>query len=557
MNLASPKILAICPYRHLAVLLQTELGRHNLEVEACASVSEGISRAQRGGFSAVLVDDRPSQKKSIDCLGTLHRSVQPTTALLWMCANVTRNAALDALRAGAHGIVVRPTALPDLLGALLKALDRVRNDVARRVEPGVAIPAQPGSEADVWKILDRADSLRASPHVVEQVLTLTGSDEASAHDLARAVESDQNTTAVVLKRSNSALYAAGAKISKVKDAITRLGFRNVRSLVLTLRVIQNFKSDQRTLGFDPGEYWKFCSARAIVARTLVRASGGEGDDQVYLAALLHDIGKIILDEYLPDRFARAVTIARDQGLPLVESERHVLGSDHAAVGKRVLERWNFPPDLCEIAGLATLDDLGQASFAVRGAVARIAIAESVCRALGWGDAVDRHVEPLSPDHFAQSGITGPLPDSFFPEVVAEVNEMWSCLGSGVDRAQVPGKNADGSAILYEEVEAPVSPIELALSGAGIRVERVRQLADLAGAKGSGVAVVSMGGIDGLRRLHQACPEIGQRPVVILAPKDSFPADDSVKARVGIPSGKCSYVGLPVDVPQLLTRLIEL
>lgn len=549
-----PQVLLLSPHRQFSSVLERELPKHDVAVETRTNAVDGIKYAAKMALSAVLVDDRPNQKQSLATLGALRKTVPATTALIWITDSVTRKMALAAIQAGADNILIRPAAVPLFLDTLVQAMKKVKNEGAKAVNRTIPLPSEAGEEKKVWDVLDRADSLRAAPFVVQEVLAITADDESGADDLAKVIQRDPNTTALVLKRANSALYGASRKITSLQQSTARIGFRTVRSLVLTLSVIQNFKSDQRNLGFSPSEYWKFCTARAVIARELARFAGLASYEDAYVGGLLQDIGKIVCDEHVPELFHQAVSVAIDQGIPLVEAERAVLGTDHVKVGRKILERWNFPALYCELASMASIGDFASARDDVRRVGLAIGFADAICRAMAYGDAVDRGIEPFSIGHLMEARLDRPLPENFWEKTILEVNETWKVLGEE-GNAVTPGRNADGMAWLFEENSTPLSSLELAIQGAGLGVKRVASAAAVPGLDPTEPAVIQFGRIAGLRQLATACPGLADRPWVFVLPADQFPADDEVKKSVGLPVGKCAYLGSPFDARMLVKALI--
>ena len=549
-----PRVLLLSPHRQFCSVIERELPKHDIAVEVKTNAVDAIKHAAKMALSAVLVDDRPNQKQSLTTIAAMRKTVAPTTALVWITDSVTRKMALAAIQAGADNILIRPAAVPLFLDALVGAMKKVKNESARAINRTVALPQEAGDEKKVWAALDRADSLRAAPFVVQEVLSITSDDEAGADARAKVIQRDPNTTALVLKRANSALYGASRKITSLQQSTARIGFRTVRSLVLTLSVIQNFKSDQRNLGFVPSEYWKFCTARAILARELARHAGVPNFEDAYVAGLIHDIGKIVCDEHVPELFHQAVSVAIDQGLPLVEAERAVMGTDHVKVGQRILERWNFPALYSELAGLTTIGQFATAREAVRRVGLAIGFADAVCRAMGYGDAVDRGLEPFAVGHLMEARLDRPLPADFFEKAILEVNETWKVLGEE-GTASVPGRNVDGMAWLYEENPTALSALELAILGAGVGVKRVGTPAAIAALDPTEPALLQFARIAGVRQLAASCPGIADRPWIFVLPGDQFPVDDEVKKSVGLPVGRCAYLGCPFDARAIVKTLL--
>lgn len=194
-------------------------------------------------------------------------------------------------------------------------------------------------------VLDRiADHPRlpTPPAVALQVLDRAGRPDCTTHEIADLVSHDPALCGKLLQTANSALYSRPHAVTSVHRAVTLLGLRSVRSLVLSLSLPALCRGSAND---GPSrEYWKSSVAGAIIARELaVRLHRPEPDDDL-VAGLLRDIGEVILRQLYPDEYAQVLDgVAAAQ----CERERAVLGVHHAEVGAYVLRRWRLPEEITE------------------------------------------------------------------------------------------------------------------------------------------------------------------------------------------------------------------
>lgn len=191
------------------------------------------------------------------------------------------------------------------------------------------------------------ERLPALPHTLWRVMKLTSDPEATAADLARAVGADQALTAGILRLANSAFYGLSRKVATVKEAVVVVGFEMVRSMAMATSVSPFFKGKMEGYWLQRGELWKHSLACGATARLLARRSRMVPPEEGFVAGLLHDMGKVVLDVYVRQHYQAILEKVEAGGGSFVAAERETLGYDHAQVGARLAERWNLPPALVE------------------------------------------------------------------------------------------------------------------------------------------------------------------------------------------------------------------
>jgi HD-like signal output (HDOD) protein len=179
---------------------------------------------------------------------------------------------------------------------------------------------------------------------------------ASIDDLTVLIERSQKLATRVLSLANSALYALESTVTSLRRAISILGFREVRTLVIMIGAVSAIKGAKLPKGFDAIALWRHQLKTASVAKVLAGAlssSGGprsEGPekrlemapDEAYAAGLLHDIGKVFLAASRPQLWEAIEEIRQISSLSFFEAEDEYWGMDHALVGAQVLHYWKLP-----------------------------------------------------------------------------------------------------------------------------------------------------------------------------------------------------------------------
>ncbi|MCS6863152.1 MAG: HDOD domain-containing protein, partial [Abditibacteriales bacterium] len=190
--------------------------------------------------------------------------------------------------------------------------------------------------------------LPSLPHVVTRILRLVESPTASAAQVSQAISSDQALTSKVLRVANSAYYGFPYQIATVAHATVILGFRAVKTLVISAFASAWF--DEKGDVIDRQKLWQHSVGCAVAARLLAPRVGWRDAEEAFTAGLLHDIGRVMLDRYAHRQLRQAVEMARADALSLREAEQSVFGFTHSELGQWVMEQWKLPLTLCVAIG---------------------------------------------------------------------------------------------------------------------------------------------------------------------------------------------------------------
>lgn len=195
--------------------------------------------------------------------------------------------------------------------------------------------------------LDRIDSVPMLPSMVTRVLGMMDDPNVTAYQLADVVGKDQSLVTSILRIINSSYYGFNWRISSVSQAVVLLGFRTIRNLVLATSVMNTFASQAASSAFDRRLHWKHSIACATGASLLARKWRCADADDAFLAGLVHDVGRVIMDQLAPESFAKAMQVAQNEGIPLFEAEQQLFALTHAEIGRHIALKWSFPEPIAE------------------------------------------------------------------------------------------------------------------------------------------------------------------------------------------------------------------
>jgi len=194
------------------------------------------------------------------------------------------------------------------------------------------------------KIISDVKSFPSMSNVAVKILKLIDDPQSSAAKIEELLRYDPGITANILKLTNSAYFGLSSRIGSVRQAIVLLGWKQLGKLVVASCV--NAILDKPVPGYDlpAGELWRHSIAVSVAAELLAKELGISADDEIFTAALLHDLGKLVLGNYVK-KDLQAIEAAAGEGIPFHAAERQVLGTDHAEIGARLLKSWSFPASL--------------------------------------------------------------------------------------------------------------------------------------------------------------------------------------------------------------------
>ncbi len=192
-----------------------------------------------------------------------------------------------------------------------------------------------GAPPSIDDLLQRVEELAPLPHVATRVIQVTEEDTFSAYDLAAII-------AKILRVANSAFYGYPRRITTVRDSVVLIGFRAVRATAIAAAIIDLFPgADDGPFSMDL--FWGHAVACGVVAEAIARETGHARPDEAFTAGILHDLGRLVLSQYEPERFGRVLYRALNGAEEMQIAERVEFGYDHTQVGSALTEQWSFPP----------------------------------------------------------------------------------------------------------------------------------------------------------------------------------------------------------------------
>jgi len=216
--------------------------------------------------------------------------------------------------------------------------------------------------------------LATLPEVFIKINDMVDDPSSSASDIGKFISQDPGLTARLLKIANSPFYGFPSRIDTVSRAITIIGTRGLRDLILATSVINNFTRIPSNY-LDIHAFWSHSLYCGVLARLIAVKCNALHTEPFFVSGLLHDIGQLIILNKLPEMSRETQMRANDGVVPLYQVEQEVIGFDHAKVGSELLRDWKLPETIIDATefhhepGKAELSPLGACIVHIASAIA--------------------------------------------------------------------------------------------------------------------------------------------------------------------------------------------
>ncbi|WP_333652060.1 HDOD domain-containing protein [Dissulfurispira sp.] len=233
--------------------------------------------------------------------------------------------------------------------------------------------------------IERIDTLPTIPSVLRKLLGVIENPRISLSEIGSFILNDPVLTSRVLKVVNSPVYGFPGRISSVSQALMLLGLNVVKGMLLGVSV---FEAMQKTMV----GLWEHSLGCAVTARIIAKKKELKEPEEVSVAALLHDIGKVVLGLKFPDEYKKIMSDAETKDIFIFDSEKNYFGINHADAGAWIAQKWNFPRSLVEVIEYHHKPHLSK-NVAMQTAI--VHLSDILIRAKGFGFAGDNSVPAIN------------------------------------------------------------------------------------------------------------------------------------------------------------------
>ncbi len=272
------------------------------------------------------------------------------------------------------------------------------------------------------QIVAHTTTLPRLPAAAMRLVGVLGDPDSSLDEIVESIRFDQTITAELLRYCNSAYLGVPREVRSLDEAIRFLGTAKVLQLAMAAHAQSLLSRSQSGYGLPPGALWKHSVGVALAAQRLgaLRQSADRG--ALFTAGLLHDVGKIVLNEFVGAEYARIAARVEDERMSFEEAEAAVLGFTHAEVGARLAESWGLPAPIVRcIRHHYRPDELAPPDLLVD----LTHLADCICLMMGVGGGDDGTSYRALPQVIARIGVDARDFERVGAEVVLELKAVES------------------------------------------------------------------------------------------------------------------------------------
>jgi len=297
------------------------------EMRFVESGAEALVSLEKDSADVIVTDMRMPGMDGAALLQEVHK-LFPAMVRIVLSGHTELEAALRAVPV-AHQFLAKPCQ-PEILKSVIEracSLQKLLDDKTVR------------------RIVGNIDSLPTVPRIYMELTSALADEDTDTKVIARIISQDIAMTAKVLQLVNSAFFSQANTISTIEQAVVRLGFQMVKNLVLSVEVFKDSESTHMAKGYSIAAEQHHAFKTAALAGKLIKDKHISED--AFMASVLHDIGKLLLANELPEKFERAQSLATENHCELYETEKKLFGITHAEIGGYLLGIWGLPYPIVE------------------------------------------------------------------------------------------------------------------------------------------------------------------------------------------------------------------
>lgn len=250
-------------------------------------------------------------------------------------------------------------------------------------------------------LIEDLDQLVSMPEVLLRVNQTMAQPNCSAARLAEIISLDTDLSARLLRLVNSSFYGLRSKVDTISRAVTIAGTDELHQLVLATSAVRTFTDIPEHL-VNMDEFWRHAVTTGVIAQRLGQACSALHTERLFVAGMLHDLGRLALYVTLPEKSAEILTITGGDEWILAQTEAEVLGFSHMDVGAALMRHWQLPENLVSVAENHH-NPLAENEAAMD--VALVHIAQAIARGEMSGFSIEEMLWAIQPGAWEATGLT--------------------------------------------------------------------------------------------------------------------------------------------------------
>jgi putative nucleotidyltransferase with HDIG domain len=270
------------------------------------------------------------------------------------------------------------------------------------------------------QVIDKISSFPTLPTMASKLLNLLDDPHISGAQISQIIQYDPALTANLMKAANSAYWGHSRQVSSISEAFFRLGTKWIFQMSVSSLIYSNLRKPVTGYDLSAEDLWHHSIAVALMSDILCKHLNLKEIGLIFTSGLLHDMGKIILGEFVSDSFEEIRTIVDEEKISFEAAERKILGIDHAEVGGMIAESWQFPEAM--VAGIRWHHNPDSAEEQSQ-IIDLIHMADAICLMQGIGIGKDNIHYHLNDSSVRRLKITNQILESATCQLASALEEV--------------------------------------------------------------------------------------------------------------------------------------
>jgi putative nucleotidyltransferase with HDIG domain len=282
-------------------------------------------------------------------------------------------------------------------------------------------------KTELINLLECIEHLPVLPATTVRLVQLLSDKSTSIDKILEVIQYDQNLTLQVLKLCNSAYFGLIRQIHTLREALVYLGSKHLMQIILGIHCNSILQQPQKGYGLLPGMLWRHSTAVALAGEAFAKDLNDKNSPSsglLFTAGLLHDIGKVVLDQVLSDSYQEVLALLQTKPMKFDDAEREVLGYSHTDVGELIMKHWKLPEQITLVSKFhhepGAYDG---ANPLARQIIDLVHLADSLALSLGLGIGTDGLQYQINNDLANQYGLTTDKLDKISIQLVIDLQSL--------------------------------------------------------------------------------------------------------------------------------------
>lgn len=414
--------------------------------------ADGSKKIKNGSYSLVFIECSLGTGDGY-ALTRIARS--KNFPVVMMETRPTRDKVLLSVRVGSMDFIVKPFNEDTFRGLFARILANKRLRIRPTFKKIEFEDKSLTPNQKVKHVIEKAAEIMAFPQTASKVVTLCDDPQVAVDKLEEPISLDPAITTMVLKRANSAAFGSSRSIARLRDALVRIGNRETRSMCVLLSAVKIFGNENKGFAFNRLAFWGHSLGVGVLARSIAKKFGnGLNPEDAFLAGMLHDIGKLIFDDYLHDDYLTVCQNSHENKKRLLDCESDYFELSHNHVGSQLVELWKLPSEIVDSIQQHHNSELAKkALIENRPTLSTVTyFANMLAMYMNFGSGGDTMPDLLFPEFWERLGMKDGVDSSFIEGALQELKTFLAFISVPMDKVGLPSwkKTDKGKIILFDK-----------------------------------------------------------------------------------------------------------